>query len=110
MDEARPDAVELKFKHVTWPTVSIPPSGVRQFDGVIVPEGTPDRALLGILNPIYVDSQRAQLQHTIIGPGDFEVGLVAYSREFAPARATLRIHLGASIDDVRVDLVERKVD
>ena len=107
-EEYHPDAVELKFKHVTSPSVTIPPRTRRQFDCIIVPVDNPSTAIVGILNPTHLDSQRAVLQHTIKGPGDFELNLIAYSREFRPTSCEVRLHLGTSIDDVKLTLAEGK--
>lgn len=99
-----PDVVELKFKHVNSPTVSIPAGSFREFDGLLVPVLKPSMAIIGILNPTHLDSARAVEEHKLFGPGDFEIDLVAYSREFACKRATLQVHLGAKIEEVRVAL------
>ncbi|MGA7861649.1 MAG: hypothetical protein WCB19_07305 [Thermoplasmata archaeon] len=102
--ESTPDPVEMKFKHINLPIVSIPPGSTRQFDGMFVTFPAPQTAILGIFSRTYIDSQDAVRQHTLNGPGDFEVDLVAFSREFSPARATLLVHLGTKIDDVRFSL------
>jgi hypothetical protein len=102
--EGAPDPVEMKFKHINLPIVSIPPDAVRLFDGMFVTFHNPSTAILGIYSRTYIDSQDAVAQHTLTGPGDFEVDLVAFSREFSPARATLLAHLGTRIDDVRLTL------
>jgi hypothetical protein len=99
-----PDVIEMKWKHITWPTVSIPPETSREFDGMLIPEDIPHKAILGILNTPYVDSGRIVDQCSIFGPGNFEVDIVAYSREFAPAKATLVIHLGDKIEDADLSL------
>jgi hypothetical protein len=95
----RPDVVELKFKHVTSPVGWVPANSQRQFDGLIVPLAAPSTAILGILNPLNIDSGSAINQYTIPGPGDFEFDLIAFSREFRPAKATAMLHLGTSISD-----------
>lgn len=102
--ERRPDTVEMKFKHVTSPAVAVPPRSKREFDGVLVPLGNPSRAIIGILNPVNIDSGAAVQQYTIDGPGDFELKIVAYSREFRPVRATALLHLGTKIEDVTLTL------
>lgn len=99
-----PDIVEMKFKHITFPTVFLPPGSVRQFDGMIIVEKKPAMAVLGVLNNSYVDSGAVIAQHTLYGPGDFEVNIVAYSREFAPAKATLLIHLGTDINSATLSI------
>lgn len=101
---AHPDTVELKFKHVTSQSISLPPSSAREFDGVLVPEAQPSMAVVGILNPTGIDSASIVEQHKIQGPGDFELDLAAYSRGFRPARAIVRLHLGTSLDDVRLEM------
>jgi hypothetical protein len=98
------DPVEVKWRHITVPTVSIPPGSRRQFDGLLVYKQNPWEGTLGVLNIPYVDSGDIIQQHVLHGPGDFEVDFVAYSREFSPARATLCIHLEPSIADVSVTL------
>jgi hypothetical protein len=103
-----PDTVELKFKHVTSPSVAVPPNSRRQFDGVIVPDGNPSMAIVGILNPGNIDSGSIIEQHKIQGPGDFELDLVAYSREFRPAKATASLHLGSGLDDVKFSILKPK--
>ncbi len=97
-----PDVVELKFKHVTTPVGWVPASSQRQFDGMLIAQSSPSRAILGILNPLNIDSSSAVTQYTIDGPGDFEIDLVAFSREFRPAKATASLHLGRTLDDVKL--------
>jgi len=94
----------LKFKHVTSPVGWVPANSQRQFDGLIIPLAAPSTAILGILNPLNIDSGSAISQYTLQGPGDFEFDLVAFSREFRPAKATAILHLGNSITDVTLKL------
>ncbi|MGP8110207.1 MAG: hypothetical protein ACLQD9_05810 [Thermoplasmata archaeon] len=104
----RPDVVELKFKHVTSPVGWVPASSQRQFDGIIIPLSAPSKAILGILNPLNIDSGSAVNQYTLQGPGDFEFDLVAFSREFRPAKAIASLHLGQSINDVTLNIKAAK--
>jgi len=96
------DPLEVKFAGVTWPTVSVPALSVREFDALIVLHAKPDHAILGILNPGYVDSERTITEHSVDGPGDYEADLRLISREFRPAHGTLTFHLGACLEDVKV--------
>lgn len=98
------DIVEMKFKHITWPIVGIAPASTRQFDGMFIQTAKPSEAILGILSQPYIDSGSIIGQHTLTGPGDFEVDIVAYSREFRPDRATMQIHLGARTQDAKMSL------
>lgn len=99
-----PDVKEMKFKHITWPTVFIPPGTDREFDGMLVSEDSPNKAILGMLNNPYVDNSRITEICSVFGPGESEVDIVAYSREFAPARATLVIRLGSRIEEADLRL------
>jgi hypothetical protein len=99
-----PDLVEMKFKHITWPVVSLAPQSMREFDGMLIRHASPSEAILGVLNIPYVDSGSIVAQHTIYGPGDFEIDIVVYSREFSPARSTLLIHLGQRLDEATLSV------
>jgi hypothetical protein len=98
----------METGRVTSPSVAVPPHSKRQFDGVLVPDGNPTMAIVGILNPGNIDSGSIIEQHKIQGPGDFELDLVAYSREFRPAKATASLHLGTGLDDVKFSILKPK--
>lgn len=98
----RPDPVESKFKHITWPAISLPPGTQREFDAVIVPEDPPRMAVLGIVNFPYIDSMSAIQQYTLSGVGDYEIDLAVFSRDFGPVLLTLALHLDSSINGVRL--------
>jgi hypothetical protein len=98
------DIVEMKFKHITWPIVGIAPASTRQFDAMFIQVAKPSEAILGILSQPYIDSGSIIGQHTLAGPGDFEVDIVAYSREFRPDRATMLVHLGTRVQDAKMTL------
>jgi hypothetical protein len=76
---------------------------------VHTPDEGPGRAVIGAMNAVFVDGPRARLQRSLVGPDDFEVDLVANSRESSPAKATAQIHLDRSIDEARFGLAERGV-
>lgn len=101
-----PEPVELKFKHVTSPMVSIVPNRPRAFDAVIVPHEKPTIALAGVLNPVGVDSGRAVFEHTFEGPGDFDLEFAVWSREFAEATVEARLHLGRLVKEATLLLQE----
>jgi hypothetical protein len=96
----RSDSLEIKFAGVTWPTVALPPDSTREFDALVVPDNDPSSAVLGVLNPGYVDSARMIADHTVHGPGDYEADFLVLSREFRPIRGTMTFHLGKTISDV----------
>lgn len=94
--------LEAKFAGITWPTVAVPPLSTRQFDALIVPHSDPRKASLGVMNPVYVDSERTLREHSVGGSGDYEADILVLSREFRPVRGRIEFHLGTSLADVRL--------
>lgn len=100
-----PEPVELKFKHVTSPSISITPGRPRSFDAVIVSHEKPYMAVAGVVNPMLVDSGRALNEHRFIGPGDFQLEFGVWSREFAEVAVNARLHLGSFMKDASFSLL-----
>jgi hypothetical protein len=100
------DVIELKFTHITLPTVALPPRSVRLFDAAIVrmdPARAP-LALPGMAHPTYVDSEALYLQYAMIEPGDYEIDLQVHSREFGSGVQTMRIHLGRTWEETLIEI------
>lgn len=101
-----PDPIELKFKSVTTPFVSITPGQRRPFDAVVVSHEKPSKAYVGIFNPGVVDSGRALHDYTLDGPSEYMLRFTAWSREFGAVSADARLHLGRFMNDVALTIDE----
>jgi hypothetical protein len=90
------DVIELKFKHITSPQVTLPSGTARAFDGIVVRknDNAPPLAIPGIVHPTYVDSESLYRQYAMTVPGDHEFDLKIHSIEFGSTLQRLRFHLG----------------
>jgi hypothetical protein len=101
------DVVELKFKHITLPFVLLPPGSTRQFDAIVVRKnerGFGVFAIPGIIHPTYIDSEGIYAQYAITEPGDYVFDLQISSTEFGTGVQQVKVHIGESWDETRVEV------
>jgi hypothetical protein len=103
------DVIELKFKHITTPVVTLPARSSRHFDAIVVRKDTERGpfAIPGILNPTYIDSESILAQYLMTKPGDYEIDLQVHSREFGTGKETIRFHLGQTWEEAQLSLAPR---
>jgi hypothetical protein len=98
-----PPLVEFKWKGILTQSVSIPPKNSRCFDGFYVYTDFPNIVHLGINDKLIDDPDFAK-DYEISGPGDFQLSFIIYSVNFLPERATFKLHVGGSLDDICLEL------
>jgi hypothetical protein len=64
-------------------------------------------AIPGMIHPTYIDSERIYAQHAITGPGDYEFDLQISSTEFGTGIQGLKVHIGKSWEDTRIDVAPK---
>ncbi|MBE0479972.1 MAG: hypothetical protein IBX68_03230 [Dehalococcoidia bacterium] len=94
------EPVELKWKGVTIPQVSIAPASHRYLDSFYVFHATPHIAQIG-LNPFIIDFTGYHRLYEMKGPNTFELDYVVFSENFCPARATFRLQIGNKLDEIQ---------
>lgn len=92
-------AIELKWAYVKAPSVMIPPRSSRLVDAFHVSPNNPGEIFLGI-NTFLTDYE-TEAQHTLKGPGKFEVNFIVHSSDFPSVRATLILEIGSLIEDIK---------
>jgi hypothetical protein len=99
-DEPTPvPAIELKWAYVRAPSVMIPPRSSRSVDAFHVYPNDPSEIFLGI-NTFLTDYE-TKSQHTLKGPGKFEVNFIVHSSDFPSVRDTLLLEIGTKLDDIK---------
>jgi len=93
------ELVEFKWKGITAERVSIPPAKSRFLDAFYVPHNFPNIAYFGI-NRSLIDYSRYYHLYRLDEPGTFDLTYVVFSETFSPARATFRLRIGNSLDDI----------
>jgi hypothetical protein len=94
-----PEFVELKWKGMRTASVSIAPKSVRKLDAFYINHNKQSTANLRF-NKFIVDWIGYYQEYAITGSGDYEIDYVVFSENFSSARAKLRLHIGAKLDDV----------
>lgn len=88
------EIIEFQWAGFTHPYVNIPPAQSRYFDALLVVHQGPLRPQF---NPL---TASAQYRPKISGPGDYELTYVVVSQTFRPARATFRLHVDVSGENI----------
>lgn len=97
--EVTPELVEFKWKGVSTIAVTIPPGKSRPFDAFHIFYATPKTVTFGF-NPHIVDFTGYRQLYTLPHASEHDLSFVVFSDNFAPARQTLRLSMGAKLDDV----------
>ncbi|MGA7477048.1 MAG: hypothetical protein WBW47_07555 [Thermoplasmata archaeon] len=84
--------VEMKFHGIIQPSVIVPPKESRQFAALRIVKETPPWAIIAF-NPLIVDFTGFMNDFRISEPGDHDIRVVAYSRNFNRVEARFRFHL-----------------
>jgi hypothetical protein len=98
------ELVEFKWKGVVKETVSIVPKAFRCLDALHINVSNPTVAYLG-LNPFIVDWTELFKVYQISGIGDYEIGYVVFSEDFAPARAKFKLHIDPQIQNTTLERI-----
>lgn len=93
-----PDIVELKWKGVSSPRISIPPKRYRELDALRAITSLPQQVDIAV-NSNIVDY--SGYYHTIKGPGDFDITYIVFSNNFPPTKAICRLSIGQELDDIK---------
>lgn len=92
------DIVELKWKGVSSPRISIPPKRYRELDALHAVSCLPQQVSIAV-NSNIVDY--SGYYHTIKGPGNFDIAYIVFSNNFPPTQAICSLSIGQEFDDIK---------
>jgi hypothetical protein len=96
----------LKWEETNEAKLSIPPGIEKQVDAIIVSHEQPNKAFLG-LNWFNMGFPGAGVdQHTLEGPGDFELNFGVYSTNMSTIYVRCKLSIGQNLDDLEFKLAE----
>jgi hypothetical protein len=96
-----PRTTELKWAGYTQPTVAIMPESHRELDALYVLHNTP------YIMHFSCFSDSSYYMMPVLGSGRYQLEYVVISENFAPARITVEVNIGNSIDDISLIQVQK---